>query len=955
MTASWDFFERESELEVMSRALEGIGNGCGALTVIAGAAGIGKSRLLRAVREGARAAGLRVLSARGSELERDFAFGAVRQLFEGLLTGAGTAGRDALLAGPAAQAAEVFTGFDAPVWPAGDFAVLHGLYWLTANACEREPVVLLVDDLQWCDTPTLRYLAHLLPRLEGLGVLVVAGLRTHETGTDEHLLRQITTDPATALLHPAALSHAATTALLDQALPAAVHPAFADACHQATAGNPLLLRELARTITARGVQPSAANAQRVVGLGPDAVSHLVAVRMARLCEPSVALARAVAVLGDGAGLAAVAELAGQDLPVASAAATELKRLEILHAESDGAMPSLGFVHPLVRAAVYESVDPVERATAHARAARLLADAGAGHQQVAAHLLRAPAAGDPRTATVLRAAAADAAQRGSPDGAYAYLRRCLAEPPPADQRLDALLALGQAASFVDLTAAAEYQQQAYDQLTDPVPRARVATTLGSVYSLLSDLDRSLALFTEAAAEAERRLPAEQEDLKRQLQAGLLTTLALSPGRHGCTEQLAHLRQLPPHDSTGGRLLDCVIAYCDLTTRDPAAVPRARGALQDGSVVAAAGGESSLFLAWVVLLDADDDTAMDSIQAAFEQAHQHGSIRSLWAAHHFRAAGWLWRGQLAESEADQRESLRLAELGRVEFGRQLSGAQLALVLMEQGRLDEAEQLLRSHPSPADPRLPGDFLALEALARLLRRRGDHQAALHCALQAGDGWTAHDLREPVWTFWRSEAALSLRALGRPEEAAGYAAEDLRLARAWEAPRTLGRSLRVNALLRGTGEGLDLLRQAVATLETSSARLEHAKALADLGAALRRAGHRVQARDPLRRALDLATACGAAPLADRVHDELLAAGARPRRKELTGPQSLTPSELRVARLAAVQATNRQIAQELFITPKTVEVHLGRAYRKLGITTRTQLAAALGPAGADRADLSAGP
>lgn len=943
MTSAWDLFEREGELEVLSQALRGIADGQGALAVVEGAAGIGKTRLLEAARDTARACGLRVLSARCSELERDFTFGVVRQLFDGWLARTAPERRDALLSGPGSQAGEIFTRFDSPEWPAGDFAVLHGLYWLTANACDDEPLVLLMDDLQWCDTPTLRYVTHLLPRLEGLKLLVVAALRDQEVGCDEELLRRITTDPATTRVHPAVLSRTATSCLLEQALLGGVHPVFAAACYRATGGSPLLLGELARTITARGMRPDDVNAHQVVDLGPDAVSHLVTARMIRLPPASVALAKAVAVLGEGVELGAVARLAGQDLAAASVSASELRRLEILHAETHGAMPTLAFVHPLVRAAVYESIDPVERADAHARAARLLTEAGAGHQEVAAHLLRVAPAGNLETVTVLREAAADATQRGSPDGAYAYLRRCLDEPPPAGQRLDVLVALGRAASYIDLKAAAGYQQQAYDQANDPVLRARVATGLGSIYSLLSELDRSLALLAEAASQAQQRLPASHEDLKRQLQAGLLTALALTPGRHGCAEQLAQLRRLPPHDSIGGRLLDCVIAYCDMTIRDPAAISRARQALSDGSLIEHASGESALFLAWVVLLEADDEQAMDSLQSAFEQAHLHGSIRSLWAAHHFRGAGWLWRGQLAEAELDEREAIRLAELGRIEFGRQLSGAQLALVHMEQGRLDEAEQLLRSNTVPATPQVPGDFLTLEALARLRRLRGDHQAALRGALTARDAWATHDLREPVWTFWRTEAALCLHGLARPEEAAEYAADNLQLAQRWKAPRTLGRALRISALLRGGREGIDMLHQAVAHLEHSPARLEHAKALADLGAALRRSGHRVQARDPLRRALDLATACGATAMAGRVRGELVAAGARPRRNELTGPQSLTPSERRVAVLAVTQATNREIAQTLFITPKTVEVHLGSVYRKLGISTRTRLASVLGP------------
>ena len=129
--------------------------------------------------------------------------------------------------------------------------------------------------------------------------------------------------------------------------------------------------------------------------------------------------------------------------------------------------------------------------------------------------------------------------------------------------------------------------------------------------------------------------------------------------------------------------------------------------------------------------------------------------------------------------------------------------------------------------------------------------------------------------------------------------------------------------------------------LEGSPARLEQARALADLGAALRRAGRRVDAREPLRAALELAHACGATALEETARTELVASGAKPRRQALSGAESLTPSERRVATMAAEGLTNRDIAQSLFVTPKTVEVHLSSAYRKLGIGSRTQLAAAL--------------
>lgn len=156
--------------------------------------------------------------------------------------------------------------------------------------------------------------------------------------------------------------------------------------------------------------------------------------------------------------------------------------------------------------------------------------------------------------------------------------------------------------------------------------------------------------------------------------------------------------------------------------------------------------------------------------------------------------------------------------------------------------------------------------------------------------------------------------------------------------PRALGRALRVVGQLTGGAEGLDLLRRSVDVLADGPARLDEARSLAELGAALRRAGHRLAARQPLARALDAAEMCGAAELARVVGTELRTAGFRPRRSRLVGIDALTPSETRVAELAAGGASNREIAQALFVTTKTVEVHLTSAYRKLGARRRTDLA-----------------
>src|SRR5262249_43536927 len=154
--------------------------------------------------------------------------------------------------------------------------------------------------------------------------------------------------------------------------------------------------------------------------------------------------------------------------------------------------------------------------------------------------------------------------------------------------------------------------------------------------------------------------------------------------------------------------------------------------------------------------------------------------------------------------------------------------------------------------------------------------------------------------------------------------------------PRALGIALRAVALTRGRTVQMKLLHEAAEVLRESGAELEHGRALTDLGAAIRRAGQPAKARDPLRRGYELASRCGANALAERAMHELLSAGARPRRTALSGVESLTPSELRVAELAANGMTNREIAQALFVTEKTVETHLGHVYPKLDITSRAE-------------------
>jgi DNA-binding CsgD family transcriptional regulator len=273
-------------------------------------------------------------------------------------------------------------------------------------------------------------------------------------------------------------------------------------------------------------------------------------------------------------------------------------------------------------------------------------------------------------------------------------------------------------------------------------------------------------------------------------------------------------------------------------------------------------------------------------------------------------------------------------------------LADIAVEAGELDEAQALLDLLPQEGWPAGVATVLIPAARGRLRLAQGRAADALAdfqaCQALFSAGVWGMPIRETGYVHGRSGAALALLRLGERQEACDLADAELADVRVFGAPRALGIALRTAGLASGGPEGLALLRESVAALDSSPALLERARSLAELGAALRRRGERAAAREPLARALELAARCGARPLATRARDELIAAGARPRRPWRTGVDALTPSELRIARLAADGRSNREIAGELYVTLKAVEGHLAHAYAKLGIGGRDQLPRALG-------------
>jgi DNA-binding NarL/FixJ family response regulator len=927
--------EREREVAALEGLIAGVAAGRASVELIEGSAGIGKSRLLSELEARAAAEGFRVLPARGSALEQEFTFGTVRQLFEPLL--ADPADRGRLLAGAAAGAARVFAAPDevADDQTAASFSALHGLYWLTANVVGDEPTLLAVDDLHWCDIPSLRFLAYLVRRLEGLPILLAGTLRPSEPSNGEAVLDDIARQPATVFVHPRPLSRAAVKELVEDRLGLDAEETFAATCHRVTGGNPLLLDQLLASLSLDGVRPDADHVRVVRDLGARAVSRTVLARFGRLARETIDVGRAVAVLGERADVPTVAALCGLDERRVGTASDGLVRADILRPDTP-----LGFVHPLVRDAVYEDLSPGERELQHAQATSILRDAGATSEQVAAHVLLTAGRGHAWVVDSLREAARTARQRGAADSAVAYLRRALEEPSTAQRRTPVLLELGLAEALTSAPDAVQHLRQAYEALEDPLKRAAVAAALSRALSSTG----APAEAAEVASRAAAAIPRGHEDVRWGLEAYVLGSLIFGVGDPAAMRRLDELGPPRPDAGVGAKMLAAVAAglwalACVRPARDCAAM--ALAALAGGQLIEADTPVTGLF-AIVALVLADREEADAAWDDAVAVAQRQGSLFSLSQISLWRGFTLSRGGELAEAEELLRTALDEGNLyGYAGITVQVGRAFLAATLLERGDRDGAWRVLDPRFYAAD----GSYAArawLISRMQLLVAEGRAEEALETAdeLERTLSWAAQPAG-PAIGPWRLLKAEALSLLERHDEALALAQTDLELARRFGAPGTVGSALRVLGTLEREA-GLEHLRQAVEVLSESPARLEHAKALAALGAALRRSGRRSEAREPLRAALDLADRCGARTLAERTRDELIATGARPRHTARHGVDALTTQELRIARLAADGRSNREIAQELFLTIRTVEMHLTHAYQKLEIGSRKQLAQALG-------------
>ncbi len=923
-----DLIERDEELALLAD-LMGAARARGRTVAIVGPPGIGKTTLLESARAAARDSGGLVLTARPAALERDLGFEVVRQLLTPVVADSSDAQRDSLLR-DGAELALPALGLGAG--PPGSDPLsdgLFGLQRLCVRLAESGPVTLVVDDAHWADDPSLRFLAHLGRRIGESRIQLLVGFRDAEPGAPEVLLDALLSAPGAVVVRPAELSAGGVAALVRRTYPDA-HEHFVEACGRASGANPFYLGELLRACQAERLEPTAASAPRLERLTTTPVGRAAVERIDELGPGARDLARAAAIFpltAESRHLAAIARL---DDSAAAATADDLTRAGIVREGHP-----LEFVHPIIRTGVYEEIPPATRAELHRRAATLLMGDGGRAEDIVFHLLRADPAGDSESARILNRAAEGAIAAGAFEEAIAYATRALDEPPRPEERAAVLRGIGVAEGHLGLPEGMDHLRAAADAAPTPRLRAEILRQLG--WGLLT-AGRFVGV-AQVLDEAIAGLGDEDRELALEIDADLVAAAQMAMLPPDVIEtRLARYREAEPEGRTHGeRCVLGVMAFEAIRRNDRAdrAEALALRALPLGGEPVDITTALPLYLATLAFNYAE----------AFDDAKRvllEGADRS--AAPRNQAIYGLMLSYLALPLGDLDEALALAQTSLASEGSHgAATAPMASTVIADVHLEREEtaDALSALASVGLSNLPVDEMPFEqpllSRARARWQTGDLDSALDDALACGERLKGRGSFGPAAMPWRSTLASIHHARGDADEARRWAAEEVALARDFGGRRTLGLALRVAGQVAQPSEQLALLEESVALLADSPARLERAKALIQMGAALRRARRRQEAREPLGVGMELARILNVPSLVSRAREELVAAGAKPRRIAQEGPESLTPSELRVILLAGESRSNREIATELVVTGKTVEMHLRNTYRKLGIASRKDL------------------
>jgi len=928
-----ELLEREGELAAIETAVRTAGGGRGSGLLFAGEAGIGKTSILAAATARGRELGMRVLRGRGEGLERDFPWGVTVQLFAPIARERNTE----LFSGAAGLARGLLEGAaPRPDLPADAFPLLHGLHWLTVNVSERAPLLILLDDAHWSDAESLRYLNYLLGWIEELAVCMIVTERLGEPPEPDNAeqLAQLRAHRSISTHALKPLGSEAVSRLVRTELPGAAAE-LCSAIEELTGGNPFLTRELALAAREDDIEPSAGQAQRLREIHPEAIRSSILVRLGRLGEDAGRLASAAAILGPEASPRLGYDLAGLDGSAGVEAADSLIVAGILEGRD-----RLSFVHPIVREVVYADIAPQRRASQHLAAARLLHESGAPVEEVASQLMNSEPVAERWARSALRKAAARAAATGAPGSAARLLGQALAAPNGEDPGL--LFELGEVETMLGDSAAIGHLEAAASLAPDARQRGTVLAKLAAARYAAGDTDGVVGASRSALGEIP---PGRGGSVEAELLFNYgMTGRAVPVLVEDVVRLVERSRSGPDGEPTPGEVVRLMLVGFDALLRGDHRLADERLRQTREHLADERLSRDVPVLAQITLEElrgalGDPGEAERAASGQVDAARGRGNRLEVAIALEARAAARWFGGDLPGARGDAELALSHSE-GAWDAATVVLRVIRALVLLERDEPDAAEQSL-DIPDALEDLLPGSwgwFMLPVARGRVALARGDCSAARDQALLAGDRLLAVEAPTAGFLSWRPLAAQAAARLGERDQALALAREELERGRAGGAmASTIGIALANLGSLEGGEAGLEILRECVVLLEASSARLEHARALVELGAALRRAGWVRDARESLREGLERARACEARALADRGAEELVAAGARPRRPALSGVESLTPSERRIAEMAAQGLSNREIAEALFVTRRTVETHLTHTYSKLGIRSREEL------------------
>ncbi len=682
-----------------------------------------------------------------------------------------------------------------------------------------------------------------------------------------------------------------------------------------TGGNPFLVVAVANAIRA-GDDPCVTT--------PESIRRRITRRLARVSSDARALAYAASPLCDDVALRDVVHLAGLEAEDGLVAAAELVHEELL-ASAD----PMAFAHRVVRTAVYSLLTPADRVRLHAESATFLAANGAEPEVVAEHLLLSGPPREDWAIGALHEAGRSAARKGVPGKALRYLRCAVELADPEKLPAGLCVDLGLAEAVAGESVSLHRFERALDRLSDANERAEALYSLGRALYRSGRQDEAAAAFHRGA----ELFDAADQIRLRFLGAAWAAESHRAPAQ-GLPEGAFDV------DGPGTRAILAVQALQQSLTKPPAAdaATLAIRALGDGALLAEQGSQDpGVNLAVLALLQCGRVIdAQEAADAVVCDARERGAQLAYAEASLIRALVYYARGRVNESAADAQAALDVMGK-RHNSHSQTALATLVNCMIDRGELREVEGLFPDAQSDAASTPAIDAYVLLTRGRLNLRRNDIDAARQDLDAVENMVRDFGDTNPTMLPWRSLAGVIAHLAGDPDRSRSLIAEEIRLAQLFEVPIPLGVSLRRRALTETGGQALETLREALTVLQDTEASLELARTHADLGRGLRRSGKRVEARAQLGIGLDLAHRCGATGMEADIREEMTAAGGRPRRSALTGVESLTPTEMRVAHLAAQGISNSGIAEQTFVSRNTVAWHLRNIYRKLELESREQL------------------